>query len=47
MEMYHGKVANMEKYRDQWEKLEGREKRQEQNRQQILERPSRSMGMGR
>jgi hypothetical protein len=33
------------KYRQQWEKLEGREQiRQEQNRQQVHERPSRSMG---
>jgi hypothetical protein len=36
------------KYRQQWEKLEGRELiRQEQDRQQVHERPSRSMGMGR
>jgi hypothetical protein len=41
-------TAELMKYRQQWEKLEGRELvRQEQDRQQVHERPSRSMGMGR
>jgi hypothetical protein len=42
------------KYRQQWEKLEGRceqirqeQKQQEQQQQQVHERPSSSMGMGR
>jgi hypothetical protein len=49
-------AAELEKYRQQWEKLEGRELIQEERktqkeleciRQQAFERPSRSMGMGR
>jgi hypothetical protein len=41
-------AAELVQYRQQWEKLEGRELvRQEQDRQQVHERPGRSMGMGR
>jgi hypothetical protein len=41
-------TAELMKYRQQWEKPEGREPiRQEQYRRQVHERPSRSMGMGR
>jgi hypothetical protein len=38
---------SLSKYRQQWLAMEGRAERQEQNRQQVQERPGRSMGMGR
>jgi hypothetical protein len=40
-------VDSLSKYRQQWLALEERAERQEQNRQQVHERQSRSMGMGR